>query len=90
MRLEIPKKDYDFETLVRVAHRLGSFFTIEITSNKSNWLLEWEISEELAKESSSRIRNEIYDQIIRDKLHKETKPLRDLIFAAAFSNIDLK
>ena len=89
-QLSYPKSDYDFETLVRMAHRLGHFFSIEIKSNGDEWLLAWDVSEELANESIERVRNEVYEQIIRDKVSKETKPIRDLMFAAAFSNIKLK
>ena len=89
-QLSYPKSDYDFETLVRMAHRLGHFFSIEIKSNGDEWLLAWDVSDELANESIERVRNEVYEQIIRDKVSKETKPIRDLMFAAAFSNIKIK
>ena len=89
-KLTFAKLDYDFDTLVRVAHRLGPFFSIEIRSDDNDWILNWEISQDMTEKSMARIRNEVYDQIIRDKIHAETKPIRDLIFAAAFSNIELK
>ena len=89
-QLSYPKSDYDFETLVRMAHRMGHFFSIEIKSNGDDWLLAWDVSDELANDSIERVRNEVYEQIIRDKISKETKPIRDLLFAAAFSNIKIK
>jgi His-Xaa-Ser system protein HxsD len=87
--LRLPKATYQFDTLVRVAHRLGRVFSIEIKPDDSDWLLTWQVSPELAIGSIERIRNEVYEQIIRDKIHAETKPIRDLIFAAAFSNLEL-
>ena len=69
---------------------MGHFFSIEITSNSDEWLLAWDVSDELANDSIERVRNEVYEQVIRDKVSKETKPIRDLLFAAAFSNIKIK
>jgi His-Xaa-Ser system protein HxsD len=69
---------------------MGHFFSIEIKSDADAWLLDWDVPEELAKESVDRVRNEVYEQVIRDKVSKETKPIRDLLFAAAFSNIKIK
>jgi His-Xaa-Ser system protein HxsD len=69
---------------------MGHFFSIEIKSNDDEWLLAWDVSEDLVNESIERVRNEVYEQIIRDKVSKETKPIRDLLFAAAFSNIKIK
>lgn len=87
--LSLSKSNYEFDTLVRVAHRLGRLFSIDIRSENDNWLLNWDVSSDLADESIKRVRNEVYEQIIRDKIHGETQPIRDLIFAAAFSNIKL-
>ena len=69
---------------------MGHFFSIEITSREDDWILNWEVPDEFSDESVKRIRNEVYEQIIRDKISDETKPIRDLIFAAAFSNIEIK
>ena len=69
---------------------MGHFFSIEITSHENDWILDWEVPDEFSDESVKRIRNEVYEQIIRDKISEETKPIRDLIFAAAFSNIEIK
>ena len=88
-QLNLSKSDYEFDSLVKMAHRMGHFFSIEINSNENYWLLNWEVSEEFADESVRRIRNEVYEQIIRDKISADTKPIRDLIFAAAFSNIEI-
>ena len=88
-QLNLSKSDYEFDSLVKMAHRMGHFFSIEINSNENYWLLNWEVLEEFADESVRRIRNEVYEQIIRDKISADTKPIRDLIFAAAFSNIEI-
>ena len=89
-QISLPKSEYEFDSLVRMAHRMGHFFSIEVKSHKNDWLLDWEVPEEFSDESVKRIRNEVYEQIIRDKISEETKPIRDLIFAAAFSNIEIK
>ncbi len=89
-KLDLSKSEYEFDSLVKMAHRMGPFFSIEIKSNENSWLLDWEVEAEFADESIQRIRNEVYEQIIRDKISTETKPIRDLIFAAAFSNIEIK
>jgi His-Xaa-Ser system protein HxsD len=89
-QISLSKSEYEFESLIRMAHRMGHFFSIEVKSHGENWILEWEVTEELAEESIERIRNEVYEQIIREKVSAETKPIRDLIFAAAFSNIEIK
>jgi His-Xaa-Ser system protein HxsD len=73
-----------------VAHRLGRSFSIDIACDDQEWKLSWEISDDLERASIDRVRNEVYEQIIRDKIHEETKPIRDVIFAAAFSNIELE
>ena len=89
-QISLSKSEYEFDSLIKMAHRMGHFFSIEIKSHEDNWLLDWEVPKELADESIKRIRNEVYEQIIRDKISAETKPIRDLIFAAAFSNIEIK
>ena len=89
-QISLPKSEYEFDSLVKMAHRMGHFFSIEIKSHENDWLLDWEVPEEFSDESVKRIRNEVYEQIIRDKISAETKPIRDLIFAAAFSNIEIK
>ena len=89
-QLSLPKNVYQFDSLVKMAHRMGHFFSIEITSREDDWILNWEVPDEFSDESVKRIRNEVYEQIIRDKISDETKPIRDLIFAAAFSNIEIK
>jgi His-Xaa-Ser system protein HxsD len=89
-QLSLPKNEYQFDSLVKMAHRMGHFFSIEITCREDDWILNWEVPEEFSDESVKRIRNEVYEQIIRDKISVETKPIRDLIFAAAFSNIEIK
>ena len=88
--LRLPKQDYRFETLAEMAHRLGHFFSISIESEDQFWRLTWKESGESAQESEDRVRNEIYEQIIRDRVYSETKPIRDLIFAAAFSSLEIK
>lgn len=88
--LRLSKSEFEFDTLVRVAHRLGRFGSIEIQSDNDEWCLVWDTDEKEEQESVSRVRNEVYDQVIRDRLHEETKPIKDLIFAAAFSNIKLE
>ena len=90
VELRLPKADYNFDTLVRMAHRMGHFFSIAVVGQGDEWVLSWDTPDALAIESMNRIRNEIYDQVIRERVHSETKPIRDLIFAAAFSNIELK
>lgn len=90
VELRLPKSNYTFETLVRVAHRMGHSFSISITDANHEWVLEWEAPDALAEDSVKRIRNEIYDQILRDRVQLETKPIRDLIFAAAFSNLEIR
>jgi His-Xaa-Ser system protein HxsD len=88
--IRLSKADYEFDTLIKMAHRMGHFFSIDITSDDGEWLLSWKVPDKLADESVERIRNEIYEQVIRDKISDDTKPIRDLIFAAAFSNIKIK
>lgn len=90
VELRVPKADYEFDTLIRMAHRMGHFFSISVAGDEHDWVLTWETPEEFAQESMKRVRNEIYDQILRDRIHNETQPIRDLIFAAAFSNIEIK
>jgi His-Xaa-Ser system protein HxsD len=90
VELRIPKADYEFDTLVRMAHRMGHSFSIAIVGDAHDWVLTWDVPDALAGESVKRVRNEIYDQILRDRVHAETKPIRDLIFAAAFSNLEIK
>ena len=88
--LRLSKSEYEFDTLIRMAHRLCHFFSIEVSTENDSWVLSWDVPDELAKPSIDRVRNEVYEQVIRDKVTTETKPIRDLIFAAAFSNIKIK
>lgn len=90
VELRVPKADYEFDTLVRMAHRMGHFVSISVVGDENDWVLSWDAPTDVARESIERVRNEIYDEILRDRIHNETKPIRDLIFAAAFSNLEIK
>ena len=90
--MKIAKDSCDGDALLRAAHSIANICAVEIIDHSdSMWHVKAETDQEITKTELTRlVLGEIYDEQLREKVRLETKPIRDLIFAAAFSNIEIE
>ena len=81
----------EYDQLIETAHSLGREMGVVIDSIDDSWVLTLmpasDISENAAK---TFFLNALYNNSLRRKLKTQTEPIKNLIFAAAFSNIELE
>lgn len=84
------KNRVEYEELVETAHSLGSQLGVLIDSNDSHWVLTLMPTTGMSdNETKTLFLNALYDNTLRRSLKNQTTPIKNLIFAAAFSNIEL-
>lgn len=71
------------DVLAGVVAREGDVFTVDVT------FVGKEKSEEGIQSTLTKLKNEILDQNLREKIKAETEPVRNLILAYAFSKTGL-
>ena len=81
----------DLDALQRSAYALAAQMTVDIRVSGSSYACTLFPREHApaADELKHRFRSEVNDQILRARISKETEPLRNLIFALAFSQTGL-
>jgi His-Xaa-Ser system protein HxsD len=81
----------DLDSLQRAAYALASEMTVEIRIASADYVctLVRRKRDLPADELKHRFRAEVNDQILRARIAKETEPLRNLVFALAFSQTGL-
>lgn len=81
----------DLDALQRSAYALAAEMTVDIRVSGADYActLFPRTHEAAADELRHRFRAEVNDQILRVRIAKETDPLRNLIFALAFSRTGL-
>ena len=79
------------DALQRAAYALASLMTVDITTSDEGYTCTLFPRDQGAdaEELAHRIRSEVIDQTLRLRIAEETGPLRDLIFALAFSRTGL-
>jgi His-Xaa-Ser system protein HxsD len=81
----------DLDSLQRAAYALASEMTVDIRVASVDYVCTlFRRKRDLpADELGHRFRAEVNDQILRARIAKETEPLRNLVFALAFSRTGL-
>jgi His-Xaa-Ser system protein HxsD len=81
----------DLDALQRSAYALAAVLTadIRLSATEYSCTLFPRGAERDAGELAHRFRAEVNDQILRARIAKETEPLRNLVFALAFSQTGL-
>ena len=81
----------DLDALQRSAYAVAAEMTVDIRACGADYLCTlFPRTQDLAgEELKHRFRAEVNDQILRVRIAKETEPLRNLVFALAFSQTGL-
>lgn len=81
----------ELDALQRAAYAVGDQMTVEIRASSTEYLCSLFGREPAAdpEDLKHRIRSEVIDQTLRLRIGRETEPLRNLIFALAFSRTGL-
>jgi His-Xaa-Ser system protein HxsD len=81
----------DLDALQRSAYAVAAEMTVDIRGSGADYVctLFPRAAEAAAEELRHRFRAEVNDQILRARIAKETEPLRNLVFALAFSQTGL-
>ena len=81
----------DLDSLQRGAYAVAAQMTVDIRISGSDYVctIFSRESSAAADELKHRFRSEVNDQILRARIARETEPLRNLIFALAFSRTGL-
>jgi His-Xaa-Ser system protein HxsD len=81
----------DLDALQRSAYAVAAEVTVDIRDSGADYVctLFPRRGETDAEELRHRFRAEVNDQILRARIAKETDPLRNLVFALAFSRTGL-
>jgi His-Xaa-Ser system protein HxsD len=94
-KLEYEKGFYSHDSIKKAAYRLSSFFTFDISISGKNKIIvtltkNKTTSQEQFKISIENFKKYLNDESLREKLKKETEPVRNLILGIAFSKTNLK
>lgn len=81
----------ELDALRRAAYAVADQMTVEIRASGTDYLCSLFGRESAAdpQDLKHRIRSEVIDQTLRLRIGRETEPLRNLIFALAFSRTGL-
>lgn len=80
----------NLDALQRSAYAVAAQMTVDIRPTGSDYVCTLFPREQVpAAELKHRFRSEVNDQILRARIAKETEPLRNLVFALAFSRTGL-
>lgn len=82
---------YNLDTVYKCFYWYGNSFVVEINENKKNIKVvlkkkEGELNQDLFNRLSNKVKQDLIDFKLRDIVTKETKTIRELIIAKAFSN----
>jgi His-Xaa-Ser system protein HxsD len=81
----------DLDALQRSAYAVAAVMTVDIRVSDADYVctLFPRTGDTTDDELKHRLRAEVNDQILRARIAKETEPLRNLVFALAFSQTGL-
>lgn len=83
------KKVFNIDTVKRALYRLADSGSFDILDREGEIYVAIHPSRENIEELKAQIRNEVIDQDLRDSISLETRDIRTLILANAFSNTGL-
>ena len=80
----------DLHALQRSAYAVAAAMTVDIRVSGTDYVCTlFPRRHDVGDEPKHRFRAEVNDQILRSRIAKETEPLRNLVFALAFSQTGL-
>jgi len=81
----------ELDALHRAAYATADLMTVDITASDGRYVCQLFPRSPGAdlEELAHRLRSEVIDQVLRLRIARETEPLRNLIFALAFSQTGL-
>jgi His-Xaa-Ser system protein HxsD len=80
---------YSADAIQRAAYRFSDTFTLELTREGTNYRCELHFRTELDEAVVGAFRAEVLDHVLRERIRAETKDVRNLVLAVAFSNTTL-
>lgn len=91
LTLTFDRATVDLDALQRAAYALAAVLTVDIRTSDVGFscTLFLRGPGETADELAHRFRAEVNDQVLRARIARETEPLRNLVFALAFSRTGL-
>lgn len=91
MLLAFDRSTVSLDALQRSAYALAAELTVDIRVSGTDYActLILRSGGRSANELAHRFRVEVNDQVLRARIAKETEPLRNLVFALAFSRTGL-
>ncbi len=91
IRLTFDQATVDLDALQRAVYAVAAEMTVDIRVCGADYecTLFPRTRDAVADELKHRFRVEVNDQILRARIAKETEPLRNLVFALAFSQTGL-
>ena len=82
---------YSADAIQRAAYRLSDVLSIEIEQSGGSFVCRLYASDPGSTDDLARaFRNEVLDQVLRERIRNETQDLRNAVLALAFSNVDLE
>lgn len=85
---------YSQDVILKAAYRLSNFFVIDLKKNDSTFEVNIsavpKITEEQFDYSLTMFKKNLTDEVLREKLKKETENERNLILGIAFSKTDFQ
>jgi His-Xaa-Ser system protein HxsD len=89
--LTFDRSTVDLDALQRSAYSLAAELTVDIRVSGGDYscTVFARTAGQSTEELAHRFRAEVNDQILRARIAKETEPLRNLVFALAFSQTGL-
>jgi His-Xaa-Ser system protein HxsD len=83
---------YSVDSIQRAAYRFSDRLAIDLAQTSEGFLCTLLISDEFSEsvdEIAVEFRNEVLDQVLRERIRSETEGVRNVILALAFSNTGL-
>lgn len=85
---------YSQDVILKAAYRLSNFFVIDLKKNDSTFEVNIsavpKITEEQFDYSLTMFKKNLTDEVLREKIKKETENERNLILGIAFSKTDFQ
>jgi His-Xaa-Ser system protein HxsD len=82
---------YTADAIQRAAYRLSDRLSIDLIVDASVFRCHVHVStpDDQVETTLADFRNEVLDQVLRERIRRETEGVRNVILALAFSNTDL-
>ena len=85
----VDAESHSADAIQRAAYNFADRFSLELTRDGTNYCCRLHFQDEVDEEAVDAFRNEIVDQVLRDRIRGETEGVRNLVFSLAFSRTGL-